>query len=163
MNMNAWDEIVRNDVNEVLHGAGAAVNDTAATRPWPPIMIRDFIHAYDLSTREVDAGVTVGYVADYLSETPGASVSVYDDERNFMGLAVDDDVMALIKRDGVRALDYPITEAVQRGRPVCSITDSPTVILQQMRDLGWDRVGVSAHGRVIGMLRRRDLVNFAGN
>ena len=56
--MNAWDEIVRNDVNEVLHGAGAAVNDTAATRPWPPIMIRDFIHAYDLSTREVDAGVS---------------------------------------------------------------------------------------------------------
>lgn len=163
MNMNAWDEIVRSDVEEVLQGTGGPVNDSAETRPWPPIMIRDFVHAYDLSTREVDADVTVGYIADFLAETPGASVSVYDADGELLGLAVDDDVMALIKRDGVRALDYPIIEAVQRGRPVCSIADSPIVILHLMRDGGWDRVGVSAHGRVIGVLRRRDLVRFAGN
>ncbi|MBO6520285.1 MAG: CBS domain-containing protein [Rhodospirillales bacterium] len=163
MDTDAWDDIVRNDVNDVLQGTDSLEDEISTVRPWPPIMIRDFVHAYDLSTKAVDAGCTVGYVADYLSETPGASVAVYDDDGDFLGLAVDDDVMALIKRDGVRALDYPIIEAVQRQRPVCSICDSPMVILQLMRSGGWDRVGVSAGGRVIGVLRRRDFVNFTLN
>lgn len=163
MDMNAWDEIVRNDVNDVLKEATHPINDTDRIRPWPPIMVRDFLHAYTFSTRDVSDACSVGDIADYLSESPGSSVAVYDDDGDFLGIAVDDDVMALIKRDGVRALDYPIVEAVQRGRPVCSITDSPVVILQMMRDKGWDRVGIAAHDRVIGVLRRGDLLKFAAN
>lgn len=163
MDMNAWDDIVRNDVRDVLKEATHAVNDADRIRPWPPVMIRDFLNAYSLSTRDVEAECSVGDIADFLSESPGASVAVYNSDGDFLGLAVDDDVMALIKRDGVRALDYPIIEAVQRGRPVCSITDSPVVILQMMRDKGWDRVGIAAHDRVIGVLRRRDLLKFAAN
>jgi len=163
MDMNAWDDIVRNDVRDVLKEATHPVNDSDRIRPWPPVMIRDFLHAYSLSTRNVDAACSVGDIADYLSESPGASVAVYDADGDFLGIAVDDDVMALIKRDGIRALDYPIAEAVQRRRPVCSVTDSPVVILQMMRDKGWDRIGVAMHERIIGVLRRRDLVKFAAN
>ncbi|WNK01548.1 hypothetical protein L2D14_08960 [Thalassospiraceae bacterium LMO-JJ14] len=160
MNMNAWDDIVRNDIIEVLNGAAGPVNDAVSVRPWPPVMIRDFLGTHDIQTRDVEATATIGYIADWLAASPGCSVSVYDEEYGFMGVAVDEDVMALIKRDGVRALDYPIIEAVQRNRPVCSITDSPYVVLQALRKDGWDRVGVAEHGRVIGVLRRRDLVNF---
>lgn len=162
MDMNAWDDIVRSDVVGVLQGTTYAVNDVAQSRPWPPVMIRDFLKAYDFHVRDVDADCTVGYVADFLSEAPGESVAVYDDERNFLGVAVDEDVMALIKRDGVQALDYPISEAVQRQRPVCSVTDSPHLILQMMRAEGWDRIGIAERGQVIGVLHRRDLVKFTG-
>jgi len=158
--MNAWDEIVRKDVETMLNAAATPVNDSLPVRPWPPVMIRDFIRAHDIQPRSVTASVTVGYIADFLAESIGASVAVHDDNQQFVGIAVDEDVMALIKRDGVRALDYPIIEAVQRNRPVCSITDSPYVILQAMRNEGWDRIGVAEHGRVIGVLHRRDLVRF---
>lgn len=161
MDINAWDEIVRNDVNNVLQGTATAVNDTTRSRPWPPVMIRDFMDHANLSIRDVDADCAVGDIADYLAEAPGLAIAVYDDEHNFLGVGVDEDVMALIKRDGVRALDYPISEAVQRRRPVCSVTDSPHVVLQMMRSQGWDRVGVGKHGRVIGVLHRRDLAKFA--
>ncbi len=97
-----------------------------------------------------------------LAESPWASIAVYDENKGFLGIAVDEDVMALVKRDGVRALDYPIAEAVQRNRPVCSVTDSPYVILQMMRSHGWDRIGVSEHGNLIGVLHRRDLVKYTG-
>jgi len=160
MNMNAWDDIVRNDIIEVLNRAASPVNDTAPVRPWPPVMIRDFLEMHDIRTRDVEATATIGYIADWLAASPRCSVSVYDEDYGFLGVAVDEDVMALIKRDGVRALDYPIIEAVQRNRPVCSITDSPYVVLQALRKDGWDRVGVAEHGRVIGVLLRRDLVNF---
>ncbi|MEX0692908.1 MAG: CBS domain-containing protein [Rhodospirillales bacterium] len=163
MLMNAWDELVKSDVNALLNSVEGAHNDDEPTRPWPPVMIRDFIRAYGINTREVDAGVTIGYIADCLAESPWASIAVYDEDRGFLGIAVDEDVMALIKRDGVRALDYPIAEAVQRNRPVCSVTDSPYVILQMMRSKGWDRIGVSEHGRLIGVLQRRDLVKFTGS
>ncbi len=163
MDTDAWDETVRNDVFDILQDNDSLDDEISTARPWPPIMIRDFVHAYDLSTKDVEASCTVGYIADFLSETSAASVAVYDDDGTFVGLAVDDDVMALIKRDGIRALDYPIVEAVQRQRPVCSISDSPMVILHLMRSGGWDRVGVSAGDRVIGVLRRRDLIRFATN
>ena len=93
-------------------------------------------------------------------QVPSASIAIYDDEDTFLGIAVDEDAMALIKRDGVRALVYPIIEAVQRNRPVCSITDSPFVVLNIMRNEGWDRVGVSKHGKMIGVVHRRHLVSF---
>ena len=96
-------------------------------------------------------------------QVPSASIAIYDDEDTFLGIAVDEDAMALIKRDGVRALDYPIIEAVQRNRPVCSITDSPFVVLNIMRNEGWDRVGVSKHGKMIGVVHRRHLVSFLDN
>jgi len=158
--MNAWDDIVKKDVDAVLSAAVVPVNDSLPVRPWPPVMIRDFIRAHNIRPRNVNASATVGYIADCLSENPGASVAVLDDNQQFIGIAVDEDVMALIKRDGVRALDYPIIEAVQRNRPVCSITDSPYVVLESMRSEGWDRIGVAEHGSVIGVLHRRDLVKF---
>ncbi len=162
MDMNAWDDIVRVDVRNVLRNLASPVNDTETARPWPPIMIRDFLHADDVRTHNVDASATLADVADCLAESPAASVAVYDGDNNFLGIAVDEDVMALIKRDGIRALDYPITEAIQRNRPVCSITDSPYVILKLMRAKGWDRIGVAERGRVIGILHRRKLVAFVG-
>ena len=162
MHMNAWDELVKNDVTALFNNVEGAHNDDERTRPWPPVMIRDFIRAYGISTREVDASVTIGYIADCLAESPWASIAVYDENKGFLGIAVDEDVMALVKRDGVRALDYPIAEAVQRNRPVCSVTDSPYVILQMMRSHGWDRIGVSEHGNLIGVLHRRDLLKYTG-
>lgn len=160
MDINAWENIVRIDVNEVLSGSHTPVDDIGTVRPWPPVMIRDFLRAYSIEIRDVEAAATIGDIADYLSASPSASVAVYDANNAFLGVAVDEDVMALIKRDGVRALDYPIIEAVQRNRPVCSITDSPYVILQEMRNQGWDRIGVAERGRVTGVLHRRDLVKF---
>ncbi len=160
MDMNAWEEILRKNVNMVLNGSTEPVNDTGILRPWPPVMIRDFLGDSHVRAREVDASITVGDIADWLSESPGASIAVYDNHKRFLGIAVDEDVMALIKRDGVRALDYPIAEAVQRNRPVCSVTDSPYVILEMMQSAGWDRVGVAERGDVIAILHRRELVKF---
>ena len=87
-------------------------------------------------------------------------VAIYSDLQNLLGIVVDDDAMALVKRDGIRALDYPVLEAAQRQRPVCSVTDSPYVVLSMMRQHDWDRVGVAERGRVIGVVHRRSLVHF---
>jgi len=160
MQMNVWDDIVSQDVSEIFIGSLAETAPSGAVRPWPPVMIRDIFKATDKISKDVDSRVTVGYVADYLAENHTAIIAVYDENLGFLGIAVDEDVMALIKRHGIDALDYPIVEAVQRRRPVCSITDSPFVVLNLMRSEGWDRIGVSERGDIVGILHRRDLVKF---
>lgn len=158
--MNAWEEIVRHDVSEIFIEANSEAVVSGPVRPWPPVMIRDLINVAQNQTKEVDSKVTVGYAADFLAENRAALIAVYDDHCGFLGIACDEDVMALIKRFGVRALDFPISEAVQRQRPVCSTTDSPHVILNLMQSEGWDRIGVSERGEVIGVINRRELVKF---
>lgn len=160
MIMTLRDEQISENVANLFGAGFLASTNGSSERAWPPVMIRDFMRVHDTQTLDVDDSMTIGYVADCLSSSASASIAVYDAEDNFLGIAVDEDAMALIKRDGVRALDYPITEAVQRNRPVCSITDSPFVVLNMMRNEGWDRVGVSEHGKIIGVVHRRHLVNF---
>lgn len=160
MVMTLRDEQISENVANLVGAVFASATTEANARPWPPVMIRDFMRIHDTQTLNVDATTTIGYVADNLSSGPDASIAVFDADDNCLGIAVDEDVMALIKRDGVRALDYPIIEAVQRNRPVCSITDSPFVILNMMREEGWDRVGVSERGKIIGVIHRRRLASF---
>jgi signal-transduction protein with cAMP-binding, CBS, and nucleotidyltransferase domain len=163
MTMTLRDEQISENVMYLVGFGLLATTQASNARPWPPVMIRDFMRAHETQTLNVDASATIGYVADCLSSSPSASIAVYDDEDTFLGIAVDKDAMALIKRDGVRALDYPIIEAVQRNRPVCSITDSPFVVLNIMHNESWDRVGVSEHGKMIGVVHRRHLVSFVDN
>ncbi len=160
MIMTLRDEQISENVTNLV-GSGF-LSGTAETtpRPWPPVMIRDFMRIHDTQTLNVNATTTIGYVADNLSSSPDASIAVFDADENCLGIAVDEDVMALIKRDGIRALDYPIIEAVQRNRPICSITDSPFVVLNMMREEGWDRVGISERGVIIGVIHRRRLASF---
>ncbi len=161
MHMSAWEEIVSHEVSEIFNGDAGESAVTVPVRPWPPVMIRDLITVTQNDTRDVDSRVSIGYVADFLAENRTALIAVYDEHFGFIGIACDEDVMALIKRFGVCALDFPIAEAVQRNRPVCSGTDSPYVVLNLMQSEGWDRIGVSERGDVIGMINRRDLVKFA--
>ncbi|MDB9704603.1 CBS domain-containing protein [Rhodospirillales bacterium] len=163
MTITLRDEQISENVMNLVGSGLLATTQASSARAWPPVMIRDFIRTHDTQTLDVDASATIGYVADCLSSSPSASIAIYDDEDTFLGIAVDEDAMALIKRDGVSALDYPIIEAVQRNRPVCSITDSPFVVLNIMRNEGWDRVGVSEHGKMIGVVHRRHLVSFVDN
>ncbi len=160
MNMTLQDELITRNIADLMETDISAASGQIHARPWPPLMIRDVLKLHGTQTQEVDSETTIGFVADYLSTSRGTSISIYDSGHKFLGIAVDEDVMALIKRDGIRALDYPVIEAVQRNRPVCSITDSPVVILNMMREDGWDRIGVSEHGNIIGILHRRDLANF---
>lgn len=163
MNMTLRDEQISENVMNLVGSGFLASTNGRSARAWPPVMIRDFMRVHDTQTMDVDASTTIGYVADSLSSSPDASIAVFDADDKCLGIAVDEDVMALIKRDGVRALDYPIIEAVQRNRPVCSITDSPFVILNMMREEGWDRVGVSERGKIISVVHRRHLVSFVDN
>jgi len=160
MIMTLRDEQISENVTNLVGSGALSPDSNTTTRPWPPVMIRDFLRIHDAETLDVDASTTIGYVADCLSSSSSASIAVYDADDKFLGIAVDEDAMALIKRDGVRAFDYPIVEAIQRNRPICSITDSPFVVLNMMRNDGWDRIGVSEHGRIVGVIHRRDLVNF---
>ena len=132
-------------------------------RPWPPVMMRDFVRAGEALAIDVDDTTTVGYIADFLAQSPSAVAAVFDQDRRLLGIAVDEDVMALIKRDGIKALDYPILEAVQRQRPTCSITDSPYVVLNMKKAENWERIGVAERGHVVGVVSRRALSEFAGD
>lgn len=162
MENNVWFEIVDGRLDSPLPAVTGT--NTKALRPWPPVMLRDFIRANDsrngTMAADVSPDITIGDVADFLASSPGAVVAVVGHDNYLLGVAVDSDVMALIKRDGVKALDYPISEALQCGRPVCSATDSPYVVAALMRDRDWDRVGVADHGRVIGIVSRRDLIDY---
>lgn len=155
-----WDNLVAEMLVDEPEAAHILRDSGTVIRPWPPVMIRDFIRTSQTSCRSVSTDFTIGHIADYLSSDRGACVAVYDDDNMLLGIAVDDDAMALIKRDGLRALDEPVATCIQRGRPICSVTDSPYVVLGMMKDQSWDRVGVSEHGRVVGIVHRRDLVRF---
>lgn len=155
-----WDNLISDMLVDEPEAAHILQDSQTVVRPWPPVMIKDFLRTSQTECRHVSDEFTVGHVADFLSTNRGACVAVYDEENELLGIAVDDDAMALIKRDGLRALDDSVATCVQRGRPVCSITDSPYVVLGMMKDQSWDRVGVSEHGKVIGVVHRRDLVRF---
>lgn len=166
MDTNPWHEILEGGLKGTL-SAPANTNmppkPQGGARPWPPVMIRDFLRASNACAADVPPETTIGDVADFLSLSPNAIVAVRGADGRLMGVAVDHDVMALIKRDGISALDYPITEALQVQRPICNVTDSPYVVLGLMRVDNWDRVGVTERGRIVGVVTRRDLTEFAGD
>ena len=149
----------RRGVNrKFLSGIFAAPSPKA--RPWPPRMIRDLGLKFPKRTIQTDTSIAIGYIVDFLASSPDAVVTVKDQLGRFLGIAVDDDVMALFKRDGNKALEYPIIEAVQRDRPVYSITDSPHLALEQLMQEGWDRIGIRERGEIIGVLHRHELTKF---
>lgn len=161
MKMSVWDDIISEAVSSNDSISRGAREGRKTVRPWPPVMIRDFLDKRETGVSEAGPDTKIGHVVDYLSVSPGAVVAVYDIDGRLIGIAVDDDVMALIKRDGMlSALERPVLDAVHRGRPVCSITDSPYLVVQMMEEHGWDRFGVSEHGRIVGVVRRSDLVKF---
>lgn len=160
MENNVWHEIFDGTLN-LPANANVSAKPKDNVRPWPPVMIRDFLRANNTVAANVAAETTIGDVADFLASSPSAIVAVRGENGMLMGVAVDHDVMALIKRDGVKALDYPISEALQLGRPICTVSDSPYVVLSLMRAENWDRVGVTDRGRIVGVVTRRDLTEFA--
>lgn len=161
MEMHTWDDILSMHVAEHATDSSPPPYNTHATRAWPPVMIRDFLRPDETGVIVVDADTEIGDIVEFLAASPGAIAAVTVSRGRLLGIAVDDDVMALIKRDGMTvALEKSAREAIQRQRPVCSITDSPYVILQEMKEQGWDRIGVSEHGHIIGVIYRRDLVKF---
>ena len=159
-----WDNLISDMLMDELvdkpETAHILQDSHTDVRPWPPVMIRDFLRTSETECLHVGSDFTLGHVAEFLSASRGACIAVYSQSNEFLGIAVDDDAMALIKRDGMCALDASVIDCIQRGRPVCSLTDSPYVVLGMMKDQNWDRVGVSKHGRVIGVVHRRDLVHF---
>jgi signal-transduction protein with cAMP-binding, CBS, and nucleotidyltransferase domain len=160
MEADMWDNLISDMLLDEPEAAHILQDSHTVVRPWPPIMIRDFLRTSETKCHHVSEDFTVGHVAEFLSDNRGACIAVYNHNDELMGIAVDDDAMALIKRDGMSALDTSVVDCVQRQRPVCSLTDSPYVVLGLMKDQNWDRVGVSEHGRVIGVIHRRDLVRF---
>ncbi len=160
MGAKMWDNLISDMLADDPAAAHILQDSQTVVRPWPPVVLRDFIRTSQTECRHVGDDFTVGHVIGYLSENASACIAVYDDEDQFLGIAVDEDAMALLKRDGLDAMDTSVVDCVQRQRPIFSVTDSPYVILAQMKDDNWDRVGVSEHGRVIGLLHRRDLVRF---
>ena len=161
MDSSVWHEILEGGLN-LPANANAPARPKGNIRPWPPVMIRDFLRAGNTTAIDVAPETTIGDVADYLASSPNALVAVRGENGMLMGVAVDHDVMALIKRDGIKALDYPISEALQMGRPICTASDSPYVVLSLMQAENWDRVGVTERGRIVGVITRRDLIEFAG-
>ncbi len=149
------------DINDIM---SQPANDTPSSgrRPWPPVLVREFVKRNAAEVACVRRDHTIGQVADLLASNNIAVIAVYD-RGQLCGIAVDDDVMALIKRDGMKAMDYPIEYAMQNKRPVCSATDSPYVVLAMMKEWAWDRIGVAEKGRVIGIVTRRDLVRYVSS
>lgn len=129
-------------------------------RPWPPVMLRDFVRSSGSTAADVPPETTIGDIADFLASSTRAVIAVVGHDGYLMGAVVDSDVMALIQRDGVKALDYPVSEALQCARPVCGATDSPYVVASLMQSRNWDRVAVAERGRVVGVVARRDLIDF---
>lgn len=160
MEANMWDNLISDMLVDDPAAAHILQDSQTVVRPWPPVMLRDFIRTSQTECRHVGDDFSVGHVTGYLSENASACIAVYDEKDQFLGIAVDEDAMALLKRDGVDAMETSVIDCVQRQRPVFSVTDSPYVVLAQMKDENWDRVGVSEHGRVIGLIHRRDLVRF---
>lgn len=158
MESNVWQDLVDGRIQPSSRPIDVS---GAAKRTWPPVMLRDFVRAASASTTaDVYPDTSIGDVADFLSSSHHAVIAVVDYDGYLMGAIVDSDVMALIQRDGMKALDYPVSEALQCARPVCSATDSPYVVAQMMRTRDWDRVAVAEQGRVVGVVGRRDLVEF---
>lgn len=155
-----WDNLISDMLVDEPEAAHILQDSHTAVRPWPPVMIRDFLRTSQTDCHHANDEFTIGHFAEFLSGNRSACVAVYNSDDDLVGIAVDDDAMALIKRDGMRALDASISDCVQRQRPICSVTDSPYVVLSMMKDQDWDRAGVSEHGRVIGIVHRRDLVRF---
>lgn len=160
MEANMWDNLISDMLVNDPAAAHILQDSQTVVRPWPPVMLRDFVRTSQTECRHVGDDFSVGHVAGYLSENAGACIAVYDEKDQFLGIAVDEDAMALLKRDGLNALEASVVDCIQRERPIFSVTDSPYVVLAQMKDENWDRVGVSEHGRVIGLVHRRDLVRF---
>lgn len=155
-----WDNLISDMLVDNPEAAHILHDSQTVVRPWPPVMLRDFMRTSQTECRHVGSYFSVGHVMGYLSDNPSACIAVYNEKDEFLGIAVDDDAMALLKRDGLDAMETSVVDCVQRQRPVCSVTDSPYVVLAQMKDENWDRLGVSEHGRVIGIVHRRDLVRF---
>lgn len=160
MEADMWDNLISDMLVDEPEAAHILQDSHTVVRPWPPVMIRDFLRTSQTECRNVSNEFTIGHIAEFLSGSKSACIAVYNSDDELVGIAVDDDAMALVKRDGMRALDTSVMDCVQRQRPICSVTDSPYVVLGMMKDQNWDRVGVSEHGRVIGVVHRRDLVRF---
>ena len=161
MTIQTWNDTHSTPVSgDGAAGSVAPIHEHEhASRAWPPVMIRDFLRPEELGVIVVHVDSEIGDMIDFLAASPGAVAAVVDEGLHLLG--IDDDVMAMIKRDGIKsAMEKSAREAIQRRRPVCSITDSPYVILQEMKDQGWDRIGVAEHGQVVGVVHRRDLVRF---
>lgn len=161
MKQNTWNELTSHQ--SVNTGVLNHAPTPATYRPWPPVIIRDFLRTGETRVMVADADAPISHVIDFLAQNDRAAAVVIDMHGDLVGVAVDDDVMAVVKRDGVSGLDRELREAAARGRPICSVTDSPHIAIQIMQSQGWDRVAVSERGHVIGIIHRRDLSAFAGN
>lgn len=161
---NAWDELLMD--NKFLAASGAAMAQIARkprdlhVRPWPPVMIRDFLRTHESDLMDVLPNCRVGSIVDFLAAAPTAVVTVTDVRGNLLGTIVDDDIMGAIVEHGVQALDWPVTEVIQAQRPTCSSSDSPYVVLHDMMTSSYDRFVVRERGLVVGVVMRRDLANF---
>lgn len=164
MDSNIWNDLLDGDPRgnpaDAVPFSNTLANVHGQHRPWPPVMVRDFIRANNAAAMDVAPTTQLADIADFLAADSDSIIAVRDDLGYLMGVCVDHDVMALIKRDGVKALDYPVVEALQCERPICSVTDSPYVVAAQMRAYEWDRFGVSDRGHIVGVIARHDLADF---
>ncbi|MDA0998163.1 MAG: hypothetical protein O2944_08155 [Proteobacteria bacterium] len=131
-------------------------------RPWPPVMIRDFLRVHSSEAIHVSPDLRVGSIIDFLAGSMTAVVTVTDCHGNLVGTVVDDDVMAAIGEHGVQVLDWPISDVLTLGRPICNISDSPYIVLHDMLASDQRRFAVRERGMIVGVVVRDHLLEFAG-
>ncbi len=163
MAVNAWDELLFETKRSDRISAIAMKSRDQLARPWPPVMIRDFLRIHASEVENVSPDTSIGEIVDFLAYDPKCVVTVTDCRGHLLGTVVDDDVMALVIQHGARALEWPVVEAMRPDRPICSVTESPYMVLHDMLAAEFDRFAVAERGNIIGVVLERDLIAFAGD
>jgi CBS domain-containing protein len=89
-----------------------------------------------------------------------ASVVVVDHADRPLGIVTDRDVLRALVRTGIVALERPVSEAMQRPVPSCTVDDTVNHVLRMMTEARVRHVLVMQGNRMSGLVSIGDLVKF---
>ncbi len=124
-------------------------------RSWPPILIGDILGGEPFEVMHVEPYAPLHSVMDFLFREDANMIAVKSAVE--LSILFADDIAEHVSAGGKDALEDAFWMLPLEHNRTCSISDSPCVVLAAMNDLDCDRMAVTDHGRIVGVITRRDL------
>lgn len=159
MPSKVWNELAL-DLPEWVTRSAPPV-DAAPPRPWPPVLMRDYLDASKAQALGVGLDACLGQVVDFLAAHPDNVVAVID-RGNLLGALYEDWALDAIRDDGMQALERPLADIMEAAPWCCDSTDSPYVVATALEARALRRAPVLQGGRVAGTADLAGLQRFIG-